>query len=128
MRAALKRPAYARSRADAPPASDWHALDGLATAVLLLDDARRVVHANPAAENLFEVSRAKRMETARLLRCPAKRPTLKSIASASRGCGRPYRCTSATSRRCARNSRRRADLPDTGFGVDTGGGLPCAPR
>ena len=59
MRAALKRSACARSRADAPAASDWHALDGLATAVLLLDDERRVVHANPAAENLFELSRAK---------------------------------------------------------------------
>jgi two-component system nitrogen regulation sensor histidine kinase GlnL len=34
-------------------------LDLLATAVLLLDDARRVVYANPAAENLLELSRRK---------------------------------------------------------------------
>ena len=35
------------------------ALELLATAVLFLDDARRVVYANPAAENLFELSRRK---------------------------------------------------------------------
>ena len=38
------------------PAPD---LDLLATAVLLLDPAGRVTHANPAAENLFELSRQK---------------------------------------------------------------------
>jgi len=38
------------------PARD---LDLLATAVLLLDAAGRVTHANPAAENLFELSRQK---------------------------------------------------------------------
>src|SRR5688572_12161285 len=32
-------------------------LDLLATAVLVLDAQRRVLHANPAAENLFEMSR-----------------------------------------------------------------------
>jgi two-component system nitrogen regulation sensor histidine kinase GlnL len=42
-----------------PAHEPWRALDGLATAVLLLDDERRVLYANPAAENLFEVSRAK---------------------------------------------------------------------
>jgi len=41
-------------------ASVSHAgLDLLATAVLLLDAQRRVEYANPAAENLFELSRAK---------------------------------------------------------------------
>ena len=34
-------------------------LDLLATAVLMLDASRRVVYANPAAENLFELSRRK---------------------------------------------------------------------
>ena len=34
-------------------------LDLLATAVLMLDARRRVTYANPAAENLFELSRAK---------------------------------------------------------------------
>jgi two-component system, NtrC family, nitrogen regulation sensor histidine kinase GlnL len=43
---------------DAPPIGA-RALDLLATAVLFLDDARRVVYANPAAENLFELSRRK---------------------------------------------------------------------
>ena len=38
-------------------ASEYRGLDLLATAVLLLDDEHRVVYANPAAENLFEVSR-----------------------------------------------------------------------
>src|SRR5690349_21232323 len=33
------------------------ALEWLATAVLLQDDARRIVYANAAAENLFELSR-----------------------------------------------------------------------
>lgn len=41
---------------DAPPIAE-RALEWLATAVLLEDDARRVVYANPAAENLFELSR-----------------------------------------------------------------------
>jgi two-component system, NtrC family, nitrogen regulation sensor histidine kinase GlnL len=41
---------------DAPPIGA-RALEQLATAVLFLDDARRVVYANPAAENLFEISR-----------------------------------------------------------------------
>jgi len=41
--------------AAAPPGE--RALEWLATAVLLQDDARRVVHANAAAENLFELSR-----------------------------------------------------------------------
>jgi len=40
----------------APPPGE-RALEWLATAVLLQDDARRVVHANAAAENLFELSR-----------------------------------------------------------------------
>jgi two-component system nitrogen regulation sensor histidine kinase GlnL len=35
------------------------ALEWLATAVLLLNDSRRVVYVNPAAENLFELSRRK---------------------------------------------------------------------
>jgi two-component system, NtrC family, nitrogen regulation sensor histidine kinase GlnL len=43
---------------DAPPIGA-RALELLATAVLFLDDARRVVYANPAAENLFELSRRK---------------------------------------------------------------------
>ena len=43
-----------------PPAATFdasHALEWLATAVLIEDDARRVIYANPAAENLFAVSR-----------------------------------------------------------------------
>lgn len=40
----------------APPIGE-RALEWLATAVLLQDDARRVVYANAAAENLFELSR-----------------------------------------------------------------------
>ena len=35
----------------------YRGLDLLAAAVLLLDDAHRVVYGNPAAENLFEISR-----------------------------------------------------------------------
>ena len=45
----------------AAPASE---LDLLATAVLMLDDRRRIVYANPAAENLFELSRAKLLHQA----------------------------------------------------------------
>jgi len=41
------------------PAIGARGLELLATAVLFLDDARRVVYANPAAENLFELSRRK---------------------------------------------------------------------
>ncbi|MGE5170967.1 MAG: two-component system sensor histidine kinase NtrB, partial [Rudaea sp.] len=55
----MKLPAYAPAVADTTPREPWRALDGLATAVLLLDDERRVLHANPAAENLFEISRAR---------------------------------------------------------------------
>ena len=43
---------------DAPPLGA-RALELLATAVLFLDGARRVVYVNPAAENLFELSRRK---------------------------------------------------------------------
>jgi two-component system nitrogen regulation sensor histidine kinase GlnL len=42
---------------DAPPA--WPGLELLATAVLLVGDDARVQYANPAAENLLEISRAK---------------------------------------------------------------------
>ncbi len=50
---------------DDPPAASgadldvqvYGGLDLLATAVLVLDAKRRIVHANPAAENLFEMSR-----------------------------------------------------------------------
>src|SRR5690242_4284300 len=42
----------------ASPAGE-RGLDLLATAVLMLDASRRVVYANPAAENLFELSRRK---------------------------------------------------------------------
>jgi len=44
--------------ADPPPAGE-RGLELLATAVLMLDDTRRVIYANPAAENLFELSRRK---------------------------------------------------------------------
>jgi len=43
---------------DAPPLGA-RALESLAAAVLFLDGARRVVYVNPAAENLFELSRRK---------------------------------------------------------------------
>ena len=45
----------------AAPASE---LDLLATAVLMLDHRHRIVYANPAAENLFELSRAKLLHQA----------------------------------------------------------------
>lgn len=38
------------------PDTTYLALDHLATAVILLDEASRVIYLNPAAENLFEVS------------------------------------------------------------------------
>jgi len=41
----------------AAPPSGERALEWLATAVLLQDDGRRIVYANAAAENLFELSR-----------------------------------------------------------------------
>ncbi|HEX6136844.1 MAG TPA: nitrogen regulation protein NR(II) [Casimicrobiaceae bacterium] len=52
----MRRLAPSRT-ADTPPGE--RGLELLATAVLLLDDARRVLYANPAAENLFELSRRK---------------------------------------------------------------------
>ena len=55
MRASMKLRLFPEPAVDAP-ASD---LDLLATAVLLLDRHRRIVYANPAAENLFELSRPK---------------------------------------------------------------------
>jgi len=55
MRAVMKLRALAPTPA-APPARDF---DLLATAVLLLDAGGRIVHVNPAAENLFELSRQK---------------------------------------------------------------------
>jgi two-component system nitrogen regulation sensor histidine kinase GlnL len=55
MRAAVKPWPMAPVAGVAPIAE--RGLELLATAVLLLDDARRVVYANPAAENLFEWSR-----------------------------------------------------------------------
>jgi two-component system nitrogen regulation sensor histidine kinase GlnL len=45
-----------RSRAGGEP---WPGLELLSTAVLVLDAARTIVYVNPAAENLFEVSRGK---------------------------------------------------------------------
>jgi two-component system nitrogen regulation sensor histidine kinase GlnL len=54
------RPAV-KLRVFAPPAQDAPAreLDLLATAVLLLDARGRIAYVNPAAENLFELSRSK---------------------------------------------------------------------
>jgi two-component system nitrogen regulation sensor histidine kinase GlnL len=46
-----------RSVDASPPAE--RGLELLATAVLMLDEERRVIYANPAAENLFELSRRK---------------------------------------------------------------------
>jgi two-component system, NtrC family, nitrogen regulation sensor histidine kinase GlnL len=51
-----------RPRGRSPPVTAnasqaTHGLEWLATAVLLEDDARRVIYANPAAENLFALSR-----------------------------------------------------------------------
>ena len=50
-----------KPRLFSPPASAVSAsdFDLLATAVLMLDERHRIVYANPAAENLFELSRAK---------------------------------------------------------------------
>ncbi|MDQ2917191.1 MAG: nitrogen regulation protein NR(II) [Pseudomonadota bacterium] len=59
MRPSVKRRLFSGSTLVEPPPIGERALELLATAVLLLDDARRVVYANPAAENLFELSRRK---------------------------------------------------------------------
>ncbi len=48
-------------RSHAAPAETWAGLDHLTTSVLVLDASHAIVHVNPAAENLFEVSRAKLM-------------------------------------------------------------------
>jgi two-component system nitrogen regulation sensor histidine kinase GlnL len=52
---AVKLRLFSPSAAESPPRE----LDLLATAILLLDSRARVVYANPAAENLFELSRVK---------------------------------------------------------------------
>lgn len=59
MRAAVKLRLFAPPAPLDPPPLGARALELLATAVLLQDGARRVVYANPAAENLFELSRRK---------------------------------------------------------------------
>ena len=51
------KPGFLSSFVSDSPASALSGLDLLATAVILLDRARRVTYANPAAENLFELSR-----------------------------------------------------------------------
>jgi len=56
MRGRTKLRLLPASAAVAPPAGE-RALEWLATAVLLQDPARRVIYANAAAENLFELSR-----------------------------------------------------------------------
>ena len=56
VRATMKLRLFSRRRRSPMPARE---LDLLATAVLLLDGRGRVVYANPAAENLFELSRQK---------------------------------------------------------------------
>jgi two-component system nitrogen regulation sensor histidine kinase GlnL len=48
-----------RALAPMPAATPARDVDLLATAVLLLDAGERIVHVNPAAENLFELSRQK---------------------------------------------------------------------
>jgi len=58
MSAAL--PAYVAADSALPPAG----LDALATAVLFLTGERRIAYANPAAENLLEMSRARLAGTA----------------------------------------------------------------
>jgi two-component system nitrogen regulation sensor histidine kinase GlnL len=58
MSAAL--PAYVAADSALPPAG----LDALATAVLVLTGERRIAYANPAAENLLEMSRARLAGTA----------------------------------------------------------------
>jgi len=60
MRAAMKLRLFSPP-VIAAPASE---LDLLATAVLMLDNRHRIVYANPAAENLFELSRAKLLHQA----------------------------------------------------------------
>ena len=59
MRAAVKLRLLKPARVADPAARDERGLELLVTAVLLLDGARRVTYANPAAENLFELSRQK---------------------------------------------------------------------
>src|SRR5690242_14684481 len=56
MRPAVKLRLFAAPAADAAPGRE---LDLLATAVLLIDEHGRITYANPAAENLFELSRVK---------------------------------------------------------------------
>ena len=59
MRGSVKLRLLPAAATDDAPSIGARAFELLATAVLFLDDARRVVYANPAAENLFELSRRK---------------------------------------------------------------------
>src|SRR5213593_669583 len=58
MRPSVKLRLFSSPVIDAPPIGE-RGLEMLATAVLLLDENRRAIYANPAAENLFELSRQK---------------------------------------------------------------------
>ena len=59
MRAPVKLRLFSAVPVAESPVVGERALDLLATAVLVLDVGRRVIYANPAAENLFELSRRK---------------------------------------------------------------------
>jgi two-component system nitrogen regulation sensor histidine kinase GlnL len=73
---------------DAAPPGE-RGLDLLATAVLLLDDARCVVYANPAAENLFELSRQKLADQA-LAQLFGDCPALEAAIDKAIGTGASY--------------------------------------
>ncbi|MBS0321844.1 MAG: PAS domain-containing protein [Proteobacteria bacterium] len=80
------------SRGNAAPLADgeaWSGLDLLATGVLAIDADERIAYANPAAENLFEMSRQK------LLGLPVADlfgdvPALSAAFERSRASGSPY--------------------------------------
>jgi two-component system, NtrC family, nitrogen regulation sensor histidine kinase GlnL len=56
----FRLPFLSRAEPSAMPALEaWTGLDLLAAAALIVDGDQRIAYANPAAENLFEVSRAK---------------------------------------------------------------------
>jgi two-component system nitrogen regulation sensor histidine kinase GlnL len=74
-----------------PPVADVPArdFDLLATAVLMLDGRGRIVYANPAAENLFELSRQKLMHQA-LPDVFGKSPTLLTAIERATATGASY--------------------------------------
>jgi len=86
MRRAVKLRLFAGPASDAPPLRE---LDLLATAVLLLDERGRITYANPAAENLFELSRVKFLHHS-LCEVFGRCGALDDAVSRARGSGASY--------------------------------------